>query len=885
MLTIGKLGASQGQLEYYERQVAAGAEDYYAGQGETPGTWLGSGLRALGLEAGGRVDGEGFMALMRGEHPVDGTMLRRMTASSKVAAVDLTFSAPKSVSALFAAAGGDVSDALVEAHERAVASAVGYLEREACRTRRGHAGSETVRGEGFVAAGYRHRLSRAGDPQLHTHVVVANLTRAGGKFTALDAHTLYQHKSAAGAVYRAALRAEVRERLPWATWERTGRGLFEINGVPAGVLRHFSQRRVEIEERAAELVGADRVGSLSRERMQGIALATRRPKADGVAVDGERWREDARARSAEHGFGPRELDALRQRPAVEAARPSIEPLTARLCGPDGLTGTHNSFVRRHAMAEIAGEFTNGIQPDRLELATDQYLQQSSVHALGADASGQERFTTDELLDRERQILGSARRRRDTRTAVLPARHVDAAVAGSQPALNADQAAAVHTIASSGNGVDTVQALAGTGKTTMLRVLADTYRQAGYHVVGTAPTARAARELRDVAGVPAGTINSVARELDRGGEFAPHTVLLLDEAGMASTRISADIIARADEAGVKVVAVGDPGQLTSVQAGGWFAALTREHAGPGLREVIRQRDPAERDALAALHDGDPDTYLGHKASDITIHATDTDAVDAVIDHWAALRTEHGAGGIAMIARDNATREQLNHAARRRLQADGLLPARGVMVGDREWAVGDRIIARRNDRQLNVDNGTLATITSFDHDRRVIIIATDSGETRELTATYLARHVEHAYAITGHSSQGATVNTAIVVGRPEEFTREWAYTALSRARGETTIHLIADHGPSEHDRREYAPAQTTREPGDALHALARAMRRTEAEPLAVEQQRSDARRIATTSPRADRPRRPPAPDRSPGWADRESRAARVYTVADSSSSLER
>lgn len=122
----------------------------------------------------------------------------------------------------------------------------------------------------------------------------------------------------------------------------------------------------------------------------------------------------------------------------------------------------------------------------------------------------------------------------------------------------------------------------------------------------------------------------------------------------------------------------------------------------------------------------------------------------------------------------------------------------------------------------DNGTLATITHFDRDRRLIMIATDTGETWELTATYLARHVEHAYAITGHSSQGATVDAAIVVGRPEEFTREWAYTALSRARQETTIHLIADHGPSEHDRREYAPTQAAREPEDALHALARAPR---------------------------------------------------------------
>lgn len=275
MLTIGKLGASPGQLEYYERQVAAGAEDYYAARGEAPGVWLGAGAERLGLAAGVRVEREGFIALMRGCHPADGSVLRSMTKASTVAAVDLTFSAPKSVSVLFAVAGGDISGALVEAHERAVASAIEFLEREACRTRRGRGGAERVNGEGFVAAAYRHRLSRAGDPQLHTHVVVANLTRADGRFTALDAHTLYEHKSAAGAVYRAALRAEVRERLPWASWQRVGRGLFEIGGVPDDVLRHFSQRRAEIEERAAELVGADVARSLSRERMQGIALATR----------------------------------------------------------------------------------------------------------------------------------------------------------------------------------------------------------------------------------------------------------------------------------------------------------------------------------------------------------------------------------------------------------------------------------------------------------------------------------------------------------------------------------------------------------------------------------------------------------------------------------
>ena len=292
----------------------------------------------------------------------------RITERSKVAAIDLTLSAPKSVSVLFAVAGGAVSEALVDAHERAVAAAVAYLEREACFTRRGHAGADRVRGEGFVAAAYRHRFSRAGDPQLHTHVVVANLTAADGRFTALDARGLFVHKSAAGAVYRGVLRAEVRRRLPWVSWSRTTRGLFEIDGVPAGVLRHFSQRRVEIEQRAAELVGAAR--SLSRDAMQTIALATRRPKPAGL--DGELWRQDARARAGEHGFGPAELGALVALQPAVAVRPLRRDVVARLSGAEGLTGSHNTFARRHALAELAGEFVDGISVGDLERATDMY---------------------------------------------------------------------------------------------------------------------------------------------------------------------------------------------------------------------------------------------------------------------------------------------------------------------------------------------------------------------------------------------------------------------------------------------------------------------------------------------------------------------------------
>jgi conjugative relaxase-like TrwC/TraI family protein len=151
VLTIGKLGTSRGRLEYYDAQVAAGAEDYYAGRGESPGRWRGAGARHLGLVTDGRVGRSGFMALMRGRHPLDGSVLRVMGARSTVSGFDLTFSAPKSVSVLFAVADDDVAAVLLAAHERAVDAALAYLEREACWTRRGRDGVDRVRGEGFVA--------------------------------------------------------------------------------------------------------------------------------------------------------------------------------------------------------------------------------------------------------------------------------------------------------------------------------------------------------------------------------------------------------------------------------------------------------------------------------------------------------------------------------------------------------------------------------------------------------------------------------------------------------------------------------------------------------------------------------------------------------------
>ncbi|WCB91595.1 hypothetical protein DSM104299_00268 [Baekduia alba] len=175
MLNIGKLAAGPSTGRYYEEQVAHGREEYYAGEGERPGPWVGGGAADLGL-TGEVADGQ-TVRLLTAEHPESGEPIRTPMAEGAVAGFDLTFRAPKSVSVIFGIGENAIARRVRRAHEAAVADALGYLEREACRARRGKGGAIQVVGGGFVGAAFEHRTSRAGDPVLHTHVVIANETQ------------------------------------------------------------------------------------------------------------------------------------------------------------------------------------------------------------------------------------------------------------------------------------------------------------------------------------------------------------------------------------------------------------------------------------------------------------------------------------------------------------------------------------------------------------------------------------------------------------------------------------------------------------------------------------------------------------------------------------
>ena len=349
-------------------------------------------------------------------------------------------------------------------------------------------------------------------------------------------------------------------------------------------------------------------------------------------------------------------------------------------------------------------------------------------------------------------------------------------------LNEEQAAAARALALDGRGGSVLQALAGTGKTRLLGAVARFYEAGGYRVLGVAPTGRAARELGDAAGIAAFTIHRLLSELEHSGGLAPRTVMLFDEAGTAPTRASAELFAGAEQAGAKVIAAGDSGQLPSVAAGGWFAAISDRQGGPQLRQVVRQRERVEREALAAVHDGEPEPYLQLKRDQglLEVHEREEAALVGILADWNKARHEHGLSQAVMIARDNASRTVLNARARELLLEDGCLRPDAVVIADQEFRVGDRVIARRNDRYRDIDNGTLACIADIDRRTGALTLITDTGDERPLDATYAAEHLEHAYALTGHGAHGATVEWAGVIGRPWGSSRASGPTPRSHGR---------------------------------------------------------------------------------------------------------
>ena len=294
---------------YYVEEIARGREDYFARGAERSGQFSGRGAEALGI-AGHEANAVALERLFgHGTDPRDGSSLGRSFDPDNeraVAGFALTFSPPKSVSVLWALADKTASAQVLAAHEAAVAASMAFVEDHAAFTRRGHNGVLQVDTEGLLAASFVHRTSRAADPQLHTHVLVANKVRAeDGAWLALDGRERFATQKATGMLYKAALRAELTERLG-VSWSAVhGNGATEIEGVPPLLLDYWSARRHELKALGDDLI-ASRSAEVGRslspneraECFQIAAYRTRGAKVDADTPTEElrgHWRSEAEA--------------------------------------------------------------------------------------------------------------------------------------------------------------------------------------------------------------------------------------------------------------------------------------------------------------------------------------------------------------------------------------------------------------------------------------------------------------------------------------------------------------------------------------------------------------------------------------------------------------
>jgi conjugative relaxase-like TrwC/TraI family protein len=791
MLSIGKMGA--GQEGYYLDKVAEGAEDYYSGEGEAEGYWLGDAASDLGLV--GEVGCDQLTAMLTGTNPASGEPLGlRHVEGGAVPGFDLTFSAPKSVSLTWALGGPPVGAEVKEAHAAAVDAALGYLQRQACWTRRGAGGREFVHGNGFLAVGYVHRSSRAGDPQLHTHVLIANATFAEGRWTRLYHPAIYDHAKTAGYIYEAHLRDELTHRLG-VRWQEPNNGITEIEGFDPDHLRAFSTRRQQILEAAGE-------GASARAR-QIATLATREAKDRDLTTESLRdlWREKA----TQLGLDRDAIRAPMGRSPVEQPRLTIQQLAK------SVTADTSHFDRRDVIQAVANCLPAGAPGDEVEELADVYLARPDVIGIATTAKGH-RFTTHVIWELEQKALGTVEVMAARDDAAVVSEIVVSRLLAKRPSMKPDQGGMVERLLGGGEGVIVVVGEAGTGKTYALTAAAEGWVASGEELRVAAPTWRAANVLRSE-GLQATSVASLLGEFDRAarrGEAAlgHRSVLVVDEAGMVDSRNLARLIDHAQEADAKLVLIGDPAQLGEIEAGGLFASIAARTEPIVLDEVIRHRHELEREGAKLIREGEGreaiSIYRG--AERVTVSDDPLARREAMVSDW--WRSYEQGEDALMIAKRNAEVRELNALARERMKVADRLGDEEIEVGGVRFAAGDQVITRINDQRQSIYNRERWRVEEVDAEsQRLVLVGIDTRGRVCVDSDYLGRlrerdggpAIEHAYAATTYQAQGATVDTAFVMADPSMDRQEF-YVATSRTRDETYLYATPE---IQFDRDEFAP----------------------------------------------------------------------------------
>lgn len=876
MMTIHKLTAGDGYT-YLTRQVASADEerstgqslvDYYTARGNPAGRWLGGGASVLGV-AGTAVEESQMRALFAdGSHPNRDSMLAagidekhtklgstyRFTDRKPVAGYDLVFTPVKSVSVLWALGGLEIRKAVEDAHDEALANTLAWIEKHAAFTRTGHAGVAQIDTTGLVAAAFDHRDSRCGDPDLHTHVAVANKVQGlDGKWRSLDARVLHSLAVAASERYNTRLEDGLHRRLGVAFVERSGavagkRPVREVVGVPGRLLKHFSKRRAAIEERYGELLAdyrsehhRDPSRVAQKQLAQQATLETREGKAPGrtLAEQIADWTTQAETVIGTAGIEKMHTAALNHpTDKVTLDDPQRDDIARHVVFV--VSEGRSTWTRWNAYAEAERAMRSlrfASSHDR-DSAVEQVvaIATSSHHAIriiepeliaepdaltrGSDGQsvylvhGGERYTTASILQAEDLLVAAAVTKGQATDPLVAEAAI--AVHESQGGVQLDpgQRALVSYLATYPAVVAVGIGPAGAGKTTAMQAYAAVLAADGRRLVPLATSAKSAQVLGSELGMRADNVhkflhehqNGPDREVDPWFTLQHGDVVLVDEAGMAGTLQLAQLVTLARTRGATVRLVGDPAQLASVDAGGALRLLESEVGAAHLDHLHRFADPDEAAATLQLRDGNPEAlafYLTHKRVE---HGSREAMTDAAYDAWSS-DVVAGLTSV-LIAANSEDIRALNARARRERVSRGEVEPAGITLHDDNLAgIGDWIITRANLRGLTchhgrdwVKNGDRWEVQSRHADGAITVRHLGHRGTARLPADYVAESVELAYAVTAHRTQGTTVDTAHALVT-EESTRESLYVSSTRGTlcnrwyvaTEELLSVASDHQP--------------------------------------------------------------------------------------------
>jgi conjugative relaxase-like TrwC/TraI family protein len=787
---------------------------------------------------------------------------RGKRVNQRVQAFDHCFSSPKSVSLLAAAGGPQTRRLLAEGRAEALQVGIQYLERHGIGVRRDHNGTDRYRAVGgLVAVAFEHRMSRAGDPNSHSHVLVQNAAQGpDGRRTALDSDRLYAHLMAADHVYLAAERAALTQRLGVRWGPVDGRsGAAEIIGLDDRTLiERFSKRSEQIDQ------WLDTHGLSGIKASSAAAVATRAPKDYSESEQSvyQRWTQEL----AEQGVGERQLVEVCSggwgRPAT---RTELDAALDALAGPDGLTEQASTFTRTDVVDALAKRLPVGRSAqealDQVEAVADRFLDERAMRVGRDRRLGVDRFSTPELLGLERQLVDGATGRAGESCAVVRP-EVVRQVLDRHGSAGEDQAAMVRDLTQGGAGVAVVVGRAGSGKTWALGLAREAFELDGYQVLGTAPTGIATVALADEGFADARTIDRLLLDLGRGRtELDGRTVLVVDEAAMVGTRKLAPLLGHAERTGAKVVLVGDDRQFASIQAGGGFRALRLRLGASELTVNRRQVEAWEQRAIDDVRAGNLEQAIAAYAEHDRIRAfegcDDRDRA-LVADWWQA----HQAGEQPVIyGHRRAQVDQLNAVCQRLRAEAGQLGSERLVVGDRSFAVGDVVVLGANaPHRLGVVNGTTAIITDLELQGRAMTVRTleeEPAKTVRLPGWYLdapvhpgqSRRVDLAYARTDMRSQGRTERRALLALDGAE-DMQGGYVQLTRSTQRTDLYLTVGPEPLGPDDERPHPARGPRPPEELL---ARVLTRDGSKTLATDvPDVVDVRRLSTRELRAERDR---------------------------------